>query len=679
LGASVRSAFILIIVFMHAAAAAPALDLNRPPQAIRDHCGQSQREAEAKLVELSSLSDQARTFGNTPSALDTILWDMRDRAASDAFTKYVSVSSAAREAANECETRLNRFASDVFTREDLYKAVSAYAAKHETLSPEDARLLAKELLDFKRNGQALPRKQRDRLKSLRQEIERLEGEFQRNRIEASEALLVSSAELSGLPPDFIARLPRVGDKFKVSVDYTFYYPFMDNARDPEARRKLQEIFDNKAAKGNLPILKKTLTLRREAAALLGYKNHAAYALETRMAGNLATVESFLDRLVGTLRLNSERELSALVAFKDKELGAASDHVIHAWDLRYYENQALRARGVDKEKIKDYFPLETVLAGMLDVYQRLLGLRFRSIEDPSLPARWAPGVKLYEVADAVGHQTLGYFYLDLFAREGKFKAEAAFNIVSARERADGSFQVPVSVLLASFAPPAAGKPALLKFGADEEVERLFHEFGHILHFTLSRAHHGRFASAQGTLDFIEAPSQMMENWVWDPKVLLSLSGRFDDPSQKLPQDLLDRMIAEKHTGQSLQNLYLLFLARLDLAFHTLPDVVDTTALYAKLRKETFPIPMMPGTHPEVNFGHIMGGYDAGYYTYLWSRVYSDDMFSVFYHDGLLNPETGRRYRQEILEPGSSREEIVSLQRFLGREPEEKAFLRRMIQR
>jgi thimet oligopeptidase len=642
------------------------LAFNRPPEQIGEHCKAARSRAEMRLKEIATLPSTARTFDNTPEALDQVLWDLSDETSSDTFLKYVAVSSAAREAANDCETMLGQFGVEVFSREDLFGALSDYAAKKEPLKGSSAKLLDKQLLDFKRSGLQLPLERREALKSIRRRLVQLEADFGKNLNEVKDALPLTRQELEGLPDDYVARLPREGDLYLVSVDYPDYFPFMDNARDAAARQRLERLFNNRAAQANLPLLQEVLKLRQEAAQLLGYKNHAAYVLEERMAKNPETVTRFISRLAKKLRPLARQELKHLESLKGGP--------INAWDWRYYDNQVMKARDIDKEKIKEFFPMETVTLGMLAVYERLLGLKFRKLSG----ATWHPDVSLYEIRPAQGGEPIGYFYMDLFPRAGKYKHAAAFDIVHGRQLSDGTYQKPVSAMVANFNKPSPGKPSLLKHGAHEEVETYFHEFGHIMHQTLTKARYGRFSGSNTARDFVEAPSQMLENWVWDPEVLSSLSGHYAEPGRKLPKALLEKMIAAKNVDVGLKSLRQLFLGSVDMRYHT--DAAGsiqqgTTKIWADLMASISMIPMSEGVHPEASFGHLMG-YDAGYYGYMWSEVFAADMFSRFKADGLLNPAVGRRYREEILEMGSSRDESESLKRFLGREPSEAAFLREL---
>lgn len=671
-----RRFFLLAALFCPAAAAAagfvphPALNWDAAPQEIADGCQSAKARAEMDLTAIVRLPASARTFDNTVAGLDRALADLKDRAASAVFLKYVSVSSAARDAANDCETSLGQFQVDVFTREDLYAALGAYAAKKEALAKEDKRLLEKTLLAFERNGLGLPLEKREALKSIRKRLVQLEADFGKNLNEVTDAALFTREELEGLPEDFIARLSTEGARYKVTVKYPDYFPVMDNARRPQTRRRMEALFNNRAAKANLPILKEAIRLRAEAAQLLGHKNHAEFVLTERMAKNPETVWVFLRRLERRLKPLGKKELAELLALKEKEEGS-EDRVLRAWDWRYYDNQLVKARyQVDHQAIKDYFPLERVTEGMFGVYQRLFGVKFTERKDAAL---WHPDVRLYEIADAAGGEPFAYFYMDLFPRDGKYGHAAAFDLVLGRALPDGSYQKPVAALVANFEKPAAGRPSLLRHGPRGEIETYFHEFGHIMHQTLTRARHARFSGANTAWDFVEAPSQMLENWIWDPALAAELSGHYQDPAKKIPAELFARVRAARRVNEGLKSLRQIFFGAIDMTYHTQDAVEDTTAEYRRLMERVSLIPMSPGTHPEASFGHLFG-YDAGYYSYMWSKVYAEDMFSRFEAEGLLNTALGRRYRQEILEKGGGRDELDSVRAFLGRDPSEDAFLK-----
>jgi Zn-dependent oligopeptidase len=662
-----------LLVLSSAAAAAPVPFIPAStlryeitgPELIED-CRSAKKRAESALEEVARMPAGLRTFDNTPWALDRIGYDLTDQTASDTFLKYVSLSSGARDAANDCETLLGQFSVDVYSREDLYRAVKEYAAKGEALTGESKRLVEKELLDFRRSGLELPKEKRKEVVDLRKKLVELEATFGKNINEYKDYALFDKSELAGLPEDFVGRLEKTDGKYKVGLDYPDYFPFMENCTNPASRRVMEGKFNDRAARENLPVLKEVLALRRKAARLLGYSTHADYILEVRMAKNPKTVADFMARLRRKLKPLGADELAVLKSLKYVFEGSASDGKFDAWDWRFYDNQLKKAKyAVDAQAIKEYFPADYVIDGVLGVYQKLLGLKFRRVEDAAI---WHPDVKLYEITDAAGGEPIGYFYLDLFPREGKFKHAAAFPIIAGRALPDGRYQKPVCAMVANLAKSTKNRPSLL---THDEVETFFHEFGHVMHYTLTKARYGRFSGISVAWDFVEAPSQMLENWVWDGAVLQALSGHYLDHSKKLPDELLAKMLAAKNVNSGLVNLRQLLFGSVDQLYHGTPPA-DTTAAYARMSADIAMIPMSPGTHPEASFGHLMG-YDAGYYGYLWSKVYAEDMFSRFKAEGVLNPALGRRYRTEILEKGSSRDEMESLKAFLGREPNEDAFL------
>jgi len=666
-----KQLLLLVVLSSVASAAAPFVPASTlryapTPQELMDDCRGAKKRAESALEAVARMPAGNRTFDNTPWALDQIGADLSDQTASDTFLKYVSVSSATREAGNECETLLGQFSVDMYSREDLYRALKEYAAKGEALTGESKRLVDKELLDFKRSGLELPQEKRQEVRDLRKKLVELEATFGKNINEYKDFALFDLSELEGLPEDFVARLEKVDGKYKVGLDYPDYFPFMENSTNPAARRVMEGKFNDRATRQNLPVLKEVLALRLKAARLLGYPTHAHFVLEDRMAKDPKTVAAFITRLRKKVKVLGTDELEVLKALKVVFEGRASDGKFNAWDWRFYDNQLKKAKySVDNQKIKEYFPADHVTEQMLGVYQKLLGLKFRQITDADT---WHPDVKLYEITDAAGGEPIAYFYLDLFPREGKYKHAAAFSMITGRVMPDGRYQRPVSSMVANFNKSTKDRPSLL---THDEVETFFHEFGHIMHQTLTRARYGRFSGSATARDFVEAPSQMLENWVWDREVLQSMSGHYSDRSKKLPNELLNKMLAAKNVNSGLVTLRQLLFGSVDQLYHGNPPS-DTTKAYARLASEVSMIPMSSGTHPEASFGHLMG-YDSGYYGYMWSKVYAEDMYSLFKEGGALNPQLGRRYRTEILEKGSSRDEMESLKAFLLREPNEDAFL------
>ncbi|MDA8132428.1 MAG: Zn-dependent oligopeptidase, partial [Elusimicrobia bacterium] len=396
--------------------------------------------------------------------------------------------------------------------------------------------------------------------------------------------------------------------------------------------------------------------------LLGYPTYADYVLDDRMAKNSANVFAFLRRTQDRLKRKGRKELRARLKLK-----GTGDKTLNAWETSYYNNLLKKTRySIDHEKIKEYFPLETVLRGMFAAFGEVFGAKF---VPAGLPV-WHKDVRAFEVRNDDG-SVAAYFYMDLFPREGKYKHAACFGVRKGHELPDGSYETPAAAIVANFSPPSGDLPPLLKF---DEVVTLFHEFGHVTHNIFTRAKYKKFAGTSVSRDFVEVPSKMLENWAYDPAVLRRISGHYRNPGETLPERTIKKLIDAKNMDSGMGNLRQIFFSVLDMKYHTAKGKVDTTKVYEKLMKKISLIPMDPGTHPQASFGHLMGGYDAGYYSYLWSEAIAADLFSVFEASGVMNPETGRKYRELILAPGRSYDEAGQVEKFLGRPSAEDAFLK-----
>ncbi|MBI5243078.1 MAG: Zn-dependent oligopeptidase [Elusimicrobia bacterium] len=659
----------LLFTSMPRAEAFYPLDFSINAAALTQTCAAAKAKAEERLKTVAAANPPA--FKNTFVAFSDILSDLSDETAAAMFLGHVSVDKAVRDAGIACDTEISKHIVEVFSREDLFLAMKAAADRGELLEGEDARLIEKTLLDFKRSGLGLAPAARQSLKEIRQKLVALSNDFDKEVAETKDFALFTQAQMKGVPEDMKKRLEKSEGKYKVTLDYPDYFPFMENAKDPEARRILEAKFNTRGGEKNKERLAEVLKLRVQAADLLGYKTHAHYVLEERMAQQPDAVFSFLARLRKRLYEKGRPELQTLLALKKKEAAPESDGVLRAWDWRYYHETLMRTKyQVDVQKIKEYFPTDLVIEQMLKVYQELLGLSFKEVR-PGDPLKdvWHPDVKLFEVRDSRTDVLLARFFMDLFPREGKYKHAAAFTLIQGRALPDGSYQKPMSSIVANFDKPTPEKPSLLPHN---DVETIFHEFGHIMHQVLTRAKYQRFSGTSVARDFVETPSQMLENWVWKEDILKRMSGHYRDRSKKLPPEMIKKMIAAKNVDSGLKYLRQNFFATYDMTLNT-EGTQDTTELYSKLMKEVSLIPMSPGTMPEASFTHLMG-YDAGYYGYLWSKVYAQDAFSRFEKIGLLDEETGREFRRQMLEVGGAREESASLEAFLGRKPSDEAFLR-----
>jgi len=640
-----------------------APDFSYTPEQVKALSETAIKDLEAKLKALAAIPAPQRDFKNTMLAFETATSDFSEAVQIPIMMAYVSDNEALRAAAQELELKISQYSVDLMTREDIFAALNAYAAKGEKLGEVDARLLEKTLLDFKNNGLGLEPRKKNKVKKLMKELIGIELQFAKNLREVNDALELTEAEMKGLPEDFKARLKKT-DKggYLVTMNYPDYVPFMQNADNGDARRRLESMFNNRCSSVNIKLMEDAIALRRKIAKLLGYDSFANYVLDDRMAKNSGTVFAFLERTQVKLKKKGRRELRVRLKLKGN-----GDKVLNAWETGYYNNLLKKTKySIDHEKIKEYFPVETVLKGMFEVFGEMFGARF---VPAALPV-WHKDVRAYEVKNADG-SIAAYFYLDLFPREGKYKHAACFGVRKGRELADGSYELPAAAIVSNFSPPSGDTPPLLKF---DEVVTLFHEFGHVTHNIFTKAKYGKFAGTSVSRDFVEVPSKMLENWAYDPAVLRRISGHFRNPAEKLPEALIKKLIAAKNMDSGMAYLRQIFFSVLDMRYHTAKGKVDTTKLYDKLMKKISLLPMSPDTHPQASFGHLMGGYEAGYYSYLWSEVIAMDLFGAFEASGVMSPETGARYRELILAPGRSYDEAAQVAKFLGRPAGEDAFLR-----
>ncbi len=649
------------------APAGPGLRWQWTPAAVLASGDHAIKTADAQLAKIVAIPDARRTFANTVLPMERAESGVNESTGPAIFLKYVSTDAKLRTAADTLEARTSNWGIRTGARVDLYKALTAALKNDPPTDPVDKRLADKMKLDFELNGLSLDKDKRAHLTDLKQQLSDIAIAFETNLDSAQDSLLLSKDELAGMPASYVERLSKAADgRYKVTVEYPDFYPFMQNSTNAAARKALELKFSNRASDKNLPLLDKALKLRAEEAATLGYPTFAAYATVDRMAKNPEAVMAFLNGLTDKLKPYRDSDLANLNALKRQTEGPNAGPVDIS-DWRYYDNQLKKTKyQVDPEEVRQYFPMDVVTDGLLATYQKLLGLKFAEIKPANA---WHKDVRLFQVHDAKTGRLMGYFYLDLYPRPDKFGHAAAWPLRSRYQRPDGTWQTPVSAMVCNFTKPTAKDPSLL---GHDEVEVFFHEFGHVMHNMCDQSRIQYFSGTNVYQDFVEAPSQMLENWVWNADVLQGLSGHYKDHSKKLPKDLLDRMIAAKNFDNGLKYSRQAFFALVDMKYHMQPTV-NTTDEWHKGMTEIFGIPASDGSHEEATFGHLFG-YEAGYYSYLWSEVYAADMFSRFEREGVMNPATGLAYREDILAPGVTQEPMDLLRKFLGRDPNQEAFLK-----
>src|SRR5438067_4940750 len=581
-----------------------------------------------------------------------------------------------RAAAEEAVKAFQEWAVGIDYREDVYKAIKAFADTHPKLSGEDEKLLHETLRDYRRAGLDLPPDQRKEVEQLRKELSKLGTDFDTNIVNASAPVMFTKADLDGLPDSFFAS-PGVktgDDAYTVMANVTWQFNTVEeNAKSEATRKQLYLIRETLAKDTNVPVLNQMLALRNKIALRLGYKSWDDYQTEVKMAKTGVNAEKYINDLVTGIQPKFDSEVAELQKLKAAETHDPNARIM-VWDWHYYANQRDKQKyAVDKEALRAYFPFQRVLDGMFNIYQSIFGLKFEKI---AAPYKWIDDLQLYLVTDAVNGEPLGMFYLDMFPREGKYNHFAEFEIIGGKLLPDGKYQRPVATLLCNFPPPSADKPSLM---THSDVEVLFHEFGHCLHEITTRAKHGRFAGTHVPGDFVEAPSQMLQNWVWTKKVLDTFAADYRDPSKKIPGDIIQKMNdAKKATAGVFYRRQFAF-ASLDLALHDVhPENApyDCVAISNPVLEKVF-LPIDPSTTFVTYFGHL-NGYDAGYYGYAWADAIAADMATVFEKakDGYLDKQAGMKLRHEIYEQGDGRDVTMSIEKFLGRKQSVEPFLKKI---
>ncbi len=637
-----------------------------------------------KDIEAIKNNTEKATFSNVCEALDSA-GSLVGTVAGVFFNLHSAESNDdIQNIAKEFSPLITEYSNDLQLDADLFARVKEVYDQRESLNlnNEEMMLLEKQYKGFVRNGALLNDGDKDKLRKIDQEMSQLGLTFGDNVLsETNDFVLVldNESDLEGLPESAIeaaadlATAKEHEGKWAVSLDYPSYIPFMTYANKRELREKVYKAFASKAFKGNdkdnQDIVKKIAVLRKERANLLGYATHAQFVLEERMAEKPEKVKEFLNNLLDKARPQAESEMKELKEFAQKNGGPTGED-FSAWDQGYWSEKLKKERyDFDAEELKPFFKLENVVSGVFEVANRLFGLKFKERKD--IPT-YHKDVTAYEVLDEESRH-IAVFYADFFPRAGK-RAGAWMTSYRDQYKVGNTDVRPHVSIVCNFTKPTSTKPSLLTFN---EVTTLFHEFGHALHGMLSKCTYESVSGTNVYWDFVELPSQVLENWALE-KECLDIFAKHYETGEAIPQTLIDKIKVTSNYHEGRQTLRQLSLGLLDMAWHA-GDPGDVEHVGAFEREAMSPCELLTpvdGTNLSVSFGHIFrGGYSAGYYSYKWAEVLDADAFEAFKENGIFNRETADKFRENILEKGGSQHPMDLYVAFRGKEPTPDALLKR----
>ena len=630
------------------------------------------RQGSADVQRIVDLPLDQRTFRNTVEAIDDITTRVRNATGMRVFLSSVSPNTNDRRRGDRDRRAVVQWQLQMWQRRDLYHAVLPFIEPIEDLKDEHLRLVGSLVGDFRRQGGDLPADTQQHLQQLSLQLEDLQNAFLQNITSDLPCLFIDKTDLVGVPRNLLTSFTQSQQRYRVCLDHSTYSTILTHCDVSATRQKLFVVYHQRGGRTNVRILEEILLLRARIARLLGYRHAMEFYAEVQMAGSADRVKAFFEFLRPQVRRKAESEWRQLTSVKRDHTGRRNSP-LHAWDIAYYEERLRQQEyGVADEQVREFFPLERVLSGLFKVTETIFDIRYEEVTqraDLFDLTRWHPEVRLYQVTDGITGDRLGEVYFDLHPRRHKYGHAAKFSIRKRKHWSDGTLQTPLVALVCNFPGPTNERPSLLNH---DQVVTLFHEFGHCLHELFSHATYARLAGTMLARDFAEAPAQLFENWASHPQVLKQCSGHYHS-GQPLSAELLSKIAGASKLGIGLSTERQIFYAMLDLQFHILPDGrIDTTAFAQRLGEEIMLVPLPAGTNPHASFRHLIG-YRAGYYGYLWSRLYAQDMFRHFQAKGLLNPAAGAEFRRTILAPGGAIDEFVMLRNYLGREPQPDAFL------
>lgn len=638
--------------------AAPTAEL------FEESCQKSLKRAEGIFEKLKAGGAPSQAVSECLLAVNRFEWAIANLSSTTSLYQNVHPDPQVREVAERYEQKVSQLATEFSLSKEIYAWVSALNLNE--LSGDDRRYLEHLVRDFRRAGVDRDDATRARISALQEELVRLGQSFSKTiRDDVRHIKLQSVADMEGLPADYIAARR---ERLTITTDHPDLLPFMTYAVSDELRRALSLQNLQRGYPANGDILKTLLAKRHEFAKILGYESFADYLLETRMMKSAQAAQTFIDQISALAEHAMKRDYQVLLNRAQQDMPHLT--ALSGWQRAYYEEKVKCERfEFNSQTVRAYFPYQQVKEGILRLSETLFSLRF---ERDLQAETWHSSVEVYAVYTGDGANLIGRIYLDMHPREGKYKHAAQFDCRKGVMGQDGTFaQIPQGALICNFPEPNGASPALMEH---HDVVTMFHEFGHLLHHVLAgRQTYCRFSGVATEWDFVEAPSQLFEEWAWSHDVLARFAKHFET-GEVIPLELVTKMRAADEFGKGIQARVQMFYAALSLQYHAQdPQTFELMPLLQEIQARLSPFPYVQDTYLPLSFGHLEG-YSAGYYTYMWSLVIAKELFTEFQKSGLLDPAKSIAYRDAILSRGGSRDAADLIHDFLARPYSLKAFER-----
>lgn len=677
----------------------PALEVRwtrLTPDCVVPDIREALRRAEERLAAIRLQDPESVTFASTILALDEATVELNRAWGWVSHLDAVNNGPELRTARNTLLPEVTDFFTNLPLDEGLWRVIKAFAETPEArdLAGVEARLLEETLKDFRTSGADLDAEGKARIQALESEMATVAQKFSENELDATntyELIIDDATRLRGLPESFVEAARESAEQnghpgaegkvfYRFTLQAPSIFPVLKYVEDAELRKELWEASSRVGRfdpHNNTEAIRSLLRLRHEKARLLGYQHFPDFVLERRMARSGEAALGFVEDLHEKTKAAFDAENAELEAFRTKHTGETGP--LAPWEQAYWAEKLRRERfDFDEEALRPYFAVDTVLEGMFTITGRIFGLRVAQRTADERPEVWHGDVQFYDVFDAASDTHLGSFYTDWFPRKSKRSGAWMHDLAEGNRHPAHAPTPHLGLMAGNMTPPSGGRPALL---SHSDVETIFHEFGHLLHHILGEVPYRSLNGTSVAWDFVELPSQLLENWCWD-RAALDLFARHYENGEPIPEELFQKMIAARRFHAARAQMRQLSFAKMDLALHLEPERAATADLDALCREllEGYLVPSSVPVPPILyRFGHLFGdplGYASGYYSYKWAEVLDADAFSRFQDEGILNPNTGADFRRHILSAGNSEDPAVLYRRFMGRDPDPDALLRRL---